>query len=182
MCLLIYRLMCGGSPRGFFHRLDALHGDSDFRLAPQFPRIPTVCHGHPVQSIANVCLLKQAWTDKPCQCLAERRGFEPRKPFWSLHAFQACLFNHSSISPRVRQQVCNCPYRSAKWTGNLCLRSPHKYKICGDPLLGDFANRLQNYCFFMTYARVRSLFLKKISVLAQKSALRSYLFSQLSSL
>ena len=30
---------------------------------------------------------------------AERRGFEPRKPFWSLHAFQACLFNHSSISP-----------------------------------------------------------------------------------
>ncbi len=31
--------------------------------------------------------------------LAERGGFEPPKPFWSLHAFQACLFNHSSISP-----------------------------------------------------------------------------------
>ena len=30
---------------------------------------------------------------------AERGGFEPPKPFWSLHAFQACLFNHSSISP-----------------------------------------------------------------------------------
>ena len=27
------------------------------------------------------------------------RGFEPRKHFWRLHAFQACLFNHSSISP-----------------------------------------------------------------------------------
>ena len=30
---------------------------------------------------------------------AERGGFEPPKRFWRLHAFQACLFNHSSISP-----------------------------------------------------------------------------------
>ncbi len=30
---------------------------------------------------------------------AERGGFEPPIPFWSIHAFQACLFNHSSISP-----------------------------------------------------------------------------------
>ena len=30
---------------------------------------------------------------------AERRGFEPRIPFWGIHAFQACLFNHSSTSP-----------------------------------------------------------------------------------
>ena len=30
---------------------------------------------------------------------AERAGFEPAKHFWRLHAFQACLFNHSSISP-----------------------------------------------------------------------------------
>ena len=33
--------------------------------------------------------------------LAERRGFEPRIPFRSIHAFQACLFNHSSISPKT---------------------------------------------------------------------------------
>ena len=32
---------------------------------------------------------------------AERRGFEPRIPFRGIHAFQACLFNHSSISPRI---------------------------------------------------------------------------------
>ena len=31
--------------------------------------------------------------------IAERRGFEPRIPFRGIHAFQACLFNHSSISP-----------------------------------------------------------------------------------
>ena len=31
--------------------------------------------------------------------IAERRGFEPRIPFWGIHAFQACLFNHSSTSP-----------------------------------------------------------------------------------
>lgn len=30
---------------------------------------------------------------------AERRGFEPRKPFRGLHAFQACQFNHSCIFP-----------------------------------------------------------------------------------
>ncbi len=31
--------------------------------------------------------------------VAERTGFEPAKPFRGLHAFQACLFNHSSTSP-----------------------------------------------------------------------------------
>ena len=30
---------------------------------------------------------------------AERGGFEPPIPFWSIHAFQACLLSHSSISP-----------------------------------------------------------------------------------
>ena len=30
---------------------------------------------------------------------AERGGFEPPKRFGRLHAFQACLFNHSSIFP-----------------------------------------------------------------------------------
>ena len=32
-------------------------------------------------------------------CFAEREGFEPSIRFWRTHAFQACLFNHSSISP-----------------------------------------------------------------------------------
>ena len=32
---------------------------------------------------------------------AERRGFEPLKPFRGLHAFQACQFNHSCTSPEV---------------------------------------------------------------------------------
>ncbi len=35
---------------------------------------------------------------------AERTGFEPAKPFGGLHAFQACLFNHSSTSPCLRLQ------------------------------------------------------------------------------
>ena len=30
---------------------------------------------------------------------AERTGFEPANQFCRLHAFQACLFNHSSTSP-----------------------------------------------------------------------------------
>ena len=32
-------------------------------------------------------------------CLAERARFELAIPFWGTHAFQACLFSHSSISP-----------------------------------------------------------------------------------
>ena len=80
-------------------------------LASQFPRIPTVCHGHPVQSFDHVCPLKRAWTFKPCQSLAERRGFEPRKPFWSLHAFQACLFNHSSLRTTPKMNFSGYPQR-----------------------------------------------------------------------
>ena len=32
---------------------------------------------------------------------AERRGFEPLIRFWRIHAFQACLFNHSSTFPKL---------------------------------------------------------------------------------
>ncbi len=31
--------------------------------------------------------------------MVERQGFEPWRPFWSLHAFQACAFDRSAISP-----------------------------------------------------------------------------------
>ena len=72
---------------------------SPFGSNDYFFVIPTSCRWHLVQSKNQISLLKQAWTDKFCFYFAERRGFEPRKPFWSLHAFQACLFNHSSISP-----------------------------------------------------------------------------------
>ena len=34
---------------------------------------------------------------------AERTGFEPANQFCRLHAFQACLFNHSSTSPIVKR-------------------------------------------------------------------------------
>ena len=32
-------------------------------------------------------------------CFAERGRFELPIPFWGIHAFQACLLSHSSISP-----------------------------------------------------------------------------------
>ena len=43
--------------------------------------------------------------------MAEREGFEPSVPFWGTHAFQACTFNHSDISP------CKGNYRGS--TGNM---------------------------------------------------------------
>ena len=39
---------------------------------------------------------------------AERTGFEPANRFCRLHAFQACLFNHSSTSPKNTLQSQNC--------------------------------------------------------------------------
>ena len=46
---------------------------------------------------------KQLSADKGKSCTlmkeAERTGFEPANRFCRLHAFQACLFNHSSTSP-----------------------------------------------------------------------------------
>ena len=33
------------------------------------------------------------------QLTAERAGFEPAKPFWSLRTFQARAFDHSATSP-----------------------------------------------------------------------------------
>ena len=92
MCFFILCGETGIRPPPFFLR------DGDSYVAPLLT-IHSLPGGHPVQSFEHVCPLKRAWTFKPCQSLAERRGFEPRKPFWSLHAFQACLFNHSSISP-----------------------------------------------------------------------------------
>ena len=31
--------------------------------------------------------------------MAERAGFEPAIPFWSIHAFQACALSRSATSP-----------------------------------------------------------------------------------
>ena len=60
---------------------------------------PTVCRRHPVQIFLLSISLEQAQIRLFVKIFAERGGFEPPKPFWSLHALQACLFNHSSISP-----------------------------------------------------------------------------------
>ena len=39
---------------------------------------------------------------------AERGGFEPPIRFWRIHAFQACLFSHSSISPSAFLSKSGC--------------------------------------------------------------------------
>ena len=31
--------------------------------------------------------------------MAEGEGFEPSIPFWGIHTFQACAFNHSATPP-----------------------------------------------------------------------------------
>ena len=43
----------------------------------------------------------------PFPQFAEKPGFEPGIPFWGIHAFQACLLSHSSISP---EWDCKCKH------------------------------------------------------------------------
>ncbi len=43
---------------------------------------------------------------------AEKAGFEPAIRFRRIHAFQACLFNHSSISPKRAQNTKKKPLPS----------------------------------------------------------------------
>ncbi len=50
---------------------------------------------------------------------AERGGFEPPNRFRRLHAFQACLFSHSSTFPlstlfmaqKLPMMICDCKFR-----------------------------------------------------------------------
>ncbi len=46
---------------------------------------------------------------KSCKVFAERARFELAIPFWGTHAFQACLFSHSSISPMF-SLIADCKY------------------------------------------------------------------------
>ena len=63
------------------------------------PNNPQPAGGILCKSFALAVSVSKLTSTARSKIFAERRGFEPRKPFWSLHAFQACLFNHSSISP-----------------------------------------------------------------------------------
>ena len=99
---------------GFLHNPHSLPREGIRGHRPRFarpPRIPTVCRRHPVQN--SFIVFAQASLDSAVEkSFAERGGFEPPKPFWSLHAFQACLFNHSSISPSS-ECACRIDCRSA---------------------------------------------------------------------
>ena len=72
---------------------------------------------------------------------AERKGFEPPVPFWGTHAFQACLLNHSSISP----SFLNCKSKTNK--------SDVKQRLCIiGGLFVNFLNRtVVDFCQFSCY-------------------------------
>ena len=64
-----------------------------------FLRNPNKLPLAPCSNLFRILLSQASLDEVSRKSFAERGGFEPPKPFWSLHAFQACLFNHSSISP-----------------------------------------------------------------------------------
>ena len=57
--------------------------------------------------------------------VAERGGFEPPIRFWRIHAFQACLFSHSSITPFARALLamrnCRCATNASAKIVKFCL-------------------------------------------------------------
>lgn len=46
-----------------------------------------------------LCLYKNKKAAHTNCFFAESEGFEPSKPLWGLHTFQACAFDHSANSP-----------------------------------------------------------------------------------
>ena len=61
---------------------------------------------------------------------AERTGFEPANRFCRLHAFQACLFNHSSTSPK---RLCS-----------------HKFAFAAAKVRKNMRITKNNLCFLIT--------------------------------
>ena len=72
------------------------------------------------------------------QILAERARFELAIPFWGTHAFQACLFSHSSISP------INVP-KNRDCKGSKKIRKSHN----SGKKLWDFQKRGRTYSLSM---------------------------------
>ena len=54
---------------------------------------------------------------------AERARFELAKPFRSLHAFQACLLSHSSISPVSSVHSCRAENPADRENGHKCMNN-----------------------------------------------------------
>ena len=123
------------------------------------PRIPTVCRRHPVQIFLLSISLEQAQIRLFVKIFAERGGFEPPKPFWSLHAFQACLFNHSSISPSS-QLACKKKLALRVWLAAVApLNSGSQYspkiKILGDPISPSLGFHDYHYALVALTAALR---------------------------
>jgi hypothetical protein len=51
---------------------------------------------------AYICTIQKKPVNYSFTGFAEKMRFELTVPFWGTHAFQACLFNHSSTSPWLK--------------------------------------------------------------------------------
>ena len=78
--------------------------NADTRSPLSDRRLPSCCDGYAKASVATNTvdvIESSAWYwMRSAFTLAEREGFEPSRRFKRLHAFQACLFDRSSTSPR----------------------------------------------------------------------------------
>ena len=82
---------------------------------------------------------------------AEKAGFEPAIRFWRIHAFQACLFSHSSISPHEKEAF------FAKKRVQITNYLLHTNTIY-EKFYSKFAFYLLNGCYLAYYKSVSSAF------------------------
>ena len=77
-------------------------------------------HGGPPSPPLDRLLKKKRSLSLLTDCvLAERTGFEPANQFCRLHAFQACLFNHSSTFPKGLVVKIGCKDKGKKQAGTI---------------------------------------------------------------
>src|SRR5208282_3213237 len=94
--------------------------------------------------------------------MAEREGFEPSIPFWSMHAFQACAFNHSATSPpETKLWPCipldaiffNHPGKSVQSALNFCRINP-AFRTSGCRMNAAFPSLMERRIYPATLGEV----------------------------
>ncbi len=105
--------------------------------------------------------------------IAERTRFELVKRFWRLHAFQACLFNHSSTSPNnisQKKQLHCCFLAEREGFEPPVPLSTTVFKTAAIDHSAISPNSLSRVLFVKSDAKVRFLFeiCKFLSIISSK--------------
>ena len=154
------------SPRGFLrnpHKLPLAPCSKLLHLSVSVSKLTSPVRSSPRGFLRNPHSLPRASCAIHCQCLLAQASLD--KQTLSMSCGETGIRTPETLLEFTRFP--GVPLQPLEHlsiaVGNECLRSPR---------MGIFSNRLQNYCFFTTYARICAFFCKKYFILAQKGGLR----------